>query len=394
MIRNIIIVFTILLAILAYQFLPQTKKQKVLTTELIEKNNKEIAITTTENTEIKQKYFKKSNPTLKVKKSLIREEILESLKKDYSFLLKNKNPKARKLFNAIFNNNYKDILKLHEEGIAFKTFTKNKELILKMAAYFTSDFRIIDILLLQNLEVIHTHSTNCFQAALESRNFAFLEYLINEKDYDINYDTNKLSLKLQAFGKKDLELWVDKFGGEYSMYDQEKFVYAISDLNKNTIEKYIDEGFILTDEKLSILFIRAARTSNVEVLSYIKSLYSGLEETIVDAHKNSLLLSTIDSSENSLLLVKWFLENEYDPNYKNKFEENSIGVAVRNKKEEMIIYLIKNNMSPYERINVRGKLLDKENGTFNIKRYDNLYITSQKEGLNKVKKYLEDNYAY
>lgn len=265
-----------------------------------------------------------------------------------------------------------------------------------MASYFLTDFRILDILIEQGLPVINTFKRNCFQTALEARNFAFLEYLINEKGYNINYDANKFSLKLQSLGHKDLEKWVEKFGGEYNIFDEKNIIYVINNLSDKTkIEKLINKGFIFSNTQIMELINRTSVIGDIEVLSYLKNISAGIDKSFTDSHGNNALLSSIYSHKDNLELTKWLLEEGYNPKQRNLFGEDALGLATRNKKEDVILYLLKNNyMEPYKNINVRGKLKNKETGTFDIKTYDNLYVASKKEELKKVSKYLEEYYGF
>lgn len=118
-------------------------------------------------------------------------------------------------------------------------------------------------MILQELPISNTNLRNCFESALELRNFLFLEYLINEKGYSINHDANKYSLKFNALGEIDLELWINKVGGEYNKYDTEIFEKNINRINKEGINKYINEGFIFSDKKLSHFTNISARIGDI-----------------------------------------------------------------------------------------------------------------------------------
>lgn len=340
--------------------------------------------------------FESSNNSIQNRIDSKREQIINSKKKDFSFLLKTGSIESQKLFNAIFNNDYDYLLQLDKKGFKFKNITKNHEMILEMASYFLTDFRILDILIEQGLPVINTFKRNCFQTALEARNFAFLEYLINEKGYNINYDANKFSLKLQSLGHKDLEKWVEKFGGEYNIFDEKNIIYVINNLSDKTkIEKLINKGFIFSNTQIMELINRTSVIGDIEVLSYLKNISAGIDKSFTDSHGNNALLSSIYSHKDNLELTKWLLEEGYNPKQRNLFGEDALGLATRNKKEDVILYLLKNNyMEPYKNINVRGKLKNKETGTFDIKTYDNLYVASKKEELKKVSKYLEEYYGF
>lgn len=351
--------------------------------------------------------------TIKSNYNLQREELILKYRRVFKGFLNNKNKKLRKLYKSIFNNDYKLILELNKEGVDFKKFKKNKKFFLLMSGYFTTDFRILDILLLQGFLPIDKKKSDSFESALMSKNFAFLEYLINNKDIDINYTKDKYSLKMQAFGNKDLEEWVTKFGGEYNDYDRANFYKKIGAylIDKNNIEKYMNEGFEFSDKELSALLLKASyiKENALETLDYIKSLSTNLNKNIRNKAGETPLLSAIGSI-NNFDSVKWFVENDYDLYTKNKYGENSLSRAIRMKRENVIIYLLENNMDPSSELKVRGKrhkiknienLSGKKraeailnNIKYDTKDYKNLYEASKKEELINVQKYLETNYAY
>lgn len=358
-----------------YLFTKESKiKKNIESPKIKEKQNISISFKKKEerNTTNLIKKISKNNDLIKRNK--------EFIKKTYYFLFEGGTLESKKLFNAILNNNYEYINLLHKKGIKFKNLTKNYKMILEVAAYTLNDFRILDILIEQGLPIIKTIGRNCFQTALEARNFKFLEYLINEKDYNINYKVDKLSLKMQALGHKDLEKWVEKNGGEYNLYDEKNVLYAVKDLkSKKDIKRLINEGFIFNNEQLAKLVSRSSMIGGVELLSYLHENFS-IDQTFTHRYKNNALHLSVYSKQNNLEITKWLLKEGYNPNQKNKFGEDMLGMAARNKKEDLILYLLKkNHMEPFNEINIRGKLVNKTDGTFEIKKYKNLYLASKKK---------------
>lgn len=372
--------------------------------------NKKDKITLPKNKQIKTQLNKKENTftekqeKIKVKQTFKtfkniskREEIFNENKQNLFSVIENRDEKVKKLFMAILENDYEYLLKLHKQGIKFKSFMVNKideELILQMASYFLSDFRILDILLEQDLELIDTYKSNAFQNALEARNFPFLEYLILNKDYDINYNVNKFSLKFLALGHKDLEEWIEKFAAEYSAYDKKNFLRNVNLFrDKDSLEQLVEEGFIFSDEQISQALRMVCLVGNVKTLEYLNTLPYTIDKNYTDNNGNNILLSSI--TMNNKEIQKWLLKEGYNPNQKNNFGENALSIAVSLKKEDFILYLLENDyMNNYEELIVKGKLLDSKKAVFEKKIYKNLYEASKAENLKKVKHYLENKFGY
>lgn len=382
---------TLLLLIIVIQFFSFKNTKKEIQNRALEnkiKKEEKTFLKTYNNKEL----YKKQISTKKIKDSFNRENFIKLKKEQYQSILKGKNQNQIKLFEAIFNNDYTSLLILDEKGIKFKDLARSS-IILKLASYFVTDTRILDLFLLHELTIISDKGINCFQTALESRNFFFLEYFILEKGFNINYNTKSISLKLAALGDKELEKWVKNLNGNYNDFDKTNFLYTIKEINQNTLEKYIDEGFTFTDKHLSKLISLASIEGNIETLSYIKDLSTTLDIKLENRYLNNTIQLAIESSKNTLPTIKWLVENDYDINWKNQFDENALGVAVRNKKEDVILYLIENYLNPNERLTVR-KILNDSNLSYETKRYENLYLVAKEKKLKKVQYFLEENYGY
>lgn len=313
------------------------------------------------------------------------EKRIEFLKDFYEFKIKltKSNTLESNSLRAMISNDYEYFKNLNDKK---QTITQYPDFFIEMSAYFLEDTRILDILLENNISVINTYAV---ANALKSRNFAFLEHLFNKDEYYVNSNYFINSAKMEAFGKKDLEEFIKKYPAKYNNYDKKNFSFYIKNFDKETIDKYINEGFVFNKVVLKRLI---AIAKEKEDIAYLKNLYKNAPDTM-KKYQEPPLLAEIESSKTSLNAIKWFIENKYDIYEKNKFGENALAVAVREKKEDVILYLLEKEMKVDEEFVIKTSFNKKEN-KFETMKFRNLYTASKYQGLTKVQKFLEENYDY
>lgn len=340
--KRIILLLLVLFAIISASFYYLNQKEKktnLYTISTVEKQ-KQTFYESKRNIE----YSKRLHLITRIKEKVNkRKEMSKKLQKLRESIIESSGPE-KEVYEALVYNDFEYFKKLYNQGIDLKSLTFVPDYFMEIAGYFLEDVRILELLLEHDFKIENTYA---MRNALETRNFLFLDYLINEK--------NKISYKLSVFGEKDLENFIGNNGGEYSDYDRENFVLTIKDFSEENLNKYIDEGFVFTNENLSLLLNRASRMGiSPEELENLNRMLD-LNKNFRDAHENNSLLAAIDSDKTTLNSIKWFVENNYSINQKNKFGENALSIAIRNKKEDVILYLLKNNMSVNGKITIRGK---------------------------------------
>ncbi|WP_321468378.1 ankyrin repeat domain-containing protein [Halarcobacter sp.] len=251
-----------------------------------------------------------------------------------------------------------------------------------MSACHLKNKKIIEYLYENDKESVLSN----LNSALHSKNFGFLNFLIEEKGFNINSIRDTFSLRISALGNKDEENYLKKYSADYNEYDYKNYQKLLGiGTSVKEFKRFQEEGFYPTNETLlNALNSLGSFKSNVKLAEYIKeNINFPLNINDVNAHGNNALLSTASINRDNLDMVKWYVDNGYNIYAKNYKNENILDIATKNKREDIIIYYLEKDFEiPWE------EAVDK------IRSHQDLYLIAKKNKLEKVQKYMEENLGF